>query len=723
MQPQPDFFELEQLLVQPLDLLNKMFMEIHWLRVFRLVRWPLLCHHIHVRNRLPMPTIDSPSSAHAAIDTRSYRADIDGMRAIAILLVLTFHFTPVPAGQAGFLGVDMFFVISGYLITSILKRQLDSGTFDLRSFYLNRVRRLVPALTIVLLMVTTVGAVCLFPTEFIELSKQVLASQLYVANFYYWQSINYFGLNAHDVFLLHTWSLAVEEQFYILYPVCLWLLHSRLRKHFWRAIVLGLLLSFGLNVLYVVQKPGATFYLLPFRAWELLLGALVPWFRQWLPRGIVIDQTIGGVGAVLIVVGVVCYPLDHHFPGSYALLPTLGTAALILSGHDHATPVSKILMWRPFVYVGKISYSLYLVHWPLNVFAQLLINNYSLGWRLTIFVLSFALAALVYQTVENPIRRKRYLSNSRRLLLAYGAGLAVASIAVVVINIENGLPQRFPPNVLRLASFVNDSSEPLTECEYAGQPVMSVTSFCHNGIADEVPTWLVYGDSHAWAAHEAFHKWLTLNHQSGLFVFNYGCPPLIDIHIVGDRESCFKFNRAVSGFIDSQSTISNVVLVSIWRQAIEGVLTSSSETKTTKQQSVELFARQFSRTVQHLSGLGRKVYVWEPVPGARKSVPRELARAAWEHENPGIEFDLAEYLSEYRFFFDALTVNWGWITASFSPSLALCGTGKCAVEIDGIPLYIDSNHISKSTSDFWVKVLQSGESPRCSTVRDAPVHR
>ena len=154
-----------------------------------------------------------------------YRADIDGMRAIAVLLVLVFHFSLVPAIKAGFLGVDVFYVISGFLITTILRKQLDTGTFSLRNFYINRIRRLAPALLVVLLMVMSAGALWLFPDELIDLSKQALLSQFYVANIYYWRTINYFGLSVHDIFLLHTWSLAVEEQFYLIYPVCIWFLH------------------------------------------------------------------------------------------------------------------------------------------------------------------------------------------------------------------------------------------------------------------------------------------------------------------------------------------------------------------------------------------------------------------------------------------------------------------------------------------------------------------
>ena len=564
----------------------------------------------------------------------TYRPDIDGMRAIAVMLVLIFHFSLVTAAKAGFLGVDIFFVISGFLITTILRRQLDTGTFHLGAFYLNRIRRLAPALLVVLLLTMAAGALWLFPDELVELSKQALVSQFYVANVYFWRNINYFGLGVHDVFLLHTWSLAVEEQFYLIYPVCIFLLHRYLNKYFWPAIMLGLFVSFVMNVVLVSEKPQAIFYLLPFRAWELLIGALVsPVAANW-ARSKGIDEIIGLLGAGLIALGVTCYRNDFHIPGFYALLPTMGAACLLLSGHGHKTIVSRALSLRPVVYIGKISYSLYLVHWPINVFAGLLIEHYSPGWRLAMFALSIVLAALIYHFVEEPVHHRRYLATNNKLLLGYAIGLAGTVSLFVGVQLASGVPQRFPAEVVRLASYVNDRTASLPECEF---PDRGPLSFCNIGVTGQSPRWLVYGDSHAWAAYEAFDKWLKVKGEAGLFIFRNSCPPLTGVHLFGDRGNCFLFNQEVTHFIEDHADLSNIVLVSTWRQAIEGRLSTSSETQLTTDESVNLFMDRFSRTLEHLHDLGRHVYVWEPVPGARKSVPLELARAAWEHRPADIE--------------------------------------------------------------------------------------
>lgn len=447
--------------------------------------------------------IETDRAAQATVAPLKYRVDIDGIRAIAVLLVLAFHFALVPAITAGFLGVDVFFVISGFLITSILRKQMDANAFSLRRFYINRIRRLAPALLAVLLMVMSAGALWLFPIELIDLSKQALLSQFYVANIYYWKNINYFGLQVHEIYLLHTWSLAVEEQFYLIYPVCIWLLHRYCKRYFWVAIALCCLVSFALNILFMSHKPEATFYLFPTRAWELLMGALVLLLTYKCARSKYFNELIGLLGAGLILIAVTCYRGDFHIPGYYALLPTVGAACLLFSGQDHATIISKALSWTPVAYIGQISYSLYLVHWPLNIFAGHLIKNYSPEWRVAMFALSIVLAAVVYHAVEDPIRRKHMLVTNNKLMLGYVMGLAATVSLFMVVRLSNGLPNRFPDEVVRLASFVNDKTEPLDKCNFTGQPLKGKNSFCRIGIVGQGPTWLVYGDSHAWAAHGA----------------------------------------------------------------------------------------------------------------------------------------------------------------------------------------------------------------------------
>ena len=623
-------------------------------------------------------------------------------------MVLVFHFSLLPVVTGGFLGVDVFFVISGFLITAIITQQLDSQKFKLRVFYLNRIRRLAPALFVVLLGVMGVGVLWLFPSGLLDLSKQVLAAQFYFANIYYWRNVNYFGLNAHDLLLLHTWSLAAEEQFYLCFPAFLILLHRCIKQRFWLALVAAFLVSFCLNIFFIGRKPEATFYLFPPRAWELLMGALVPAVSARWARTRYVDEFIGVAGIGLLVAAVACYQVNYPIPGFYALLPTVGAACVIMSGLRGTTGVSRCLGLPPIAYLGKISYSLYLVHWPISVLARQLLPTYSLEWRWVMLGLSIILAALIYHLVENPVRLRRLIPTSGKMLVAYSGGLVVTLTVVVMVNITHGLPQRFSPEVVRLASYVDDKPEPLTECEYLSQPEIVALDTCHLGAAVANPTWLIYGDSHAWAAHAAFDQWLRQKNEAGLLVYRHACPPLAGIHFPDTQDSCFEFNQAVTRFIASHPGFRHVVLVSTWKWPVDGGLLSASHALLTPRQSTQLFTDRFEQTIEHLRSLNLEVYVWEPVPGARDSVPLGLARAAWLHKPSNLEIDLAEYRSDNHLFFDALTKSRSWITASYSPSKILCGTGKCVVEQDGKPLYSDNGHITNSTADIWMQVLQSG---------------
>jgi len=632
------------------------------------------------------------------------------MRAIAVLLVVVFHFDLFSGGKTGFMGVDIFFVISGFLITSIIKTQLDENRFSIKSFYLNRIRRLAPALFIVLLLVIVAGSFWFFPLDFVELAKQALFSQTYVANIYFWRNVHYFGLGENR-FLLHMWSLAVEEQFYLLYPFVLLLVHRYLQKYIWGALALGLALSFALNVFFVGNRPGAAFYLLPMRAWELLAGGLILFLNTKSARSRTVDELLGVLGLGLILAAVIFFSIEIRFPGFFALLPTFGAVCLILSGSGSATLTSRLLSLRPVVYVGKISYPLYLVHWPVNVFApMLLIGSYSLPWRFAMFSFSIVLSAMIYHLVENPFRRRHVFAGDGRLAQGYLAGLAATLLIFLVVYGTGGVPTRFPDEVVRIASFVNDKTPALPGCEFTGKALLSKKDFCQIGVPDREPEWLVYGDSHAWAAYSVFDKWLKLKGQAGLFVFRNSCPPVKGVHLFRDKGTCFAFNQAISGFLGANSGIRNVFLVATWREAEWGHLSTSPDILLPRDDSIKLFQEQFSETIENLTGLGRQVYVWEPVPGARRNVPVALARAALTNHPADIEIGRDEYMSSTGFFFAALRKNQHLIAMSFSPSEVLCKSGRCLVTVNGDPAYFDDSHITKSSADFWVRMMQLAES-------------
>lgn len=638
--------------------------------------------------------------------TINYRPDIDGLRSIAVLLVVIFHFNLIPGGKSGFIGVDVFFVISGFLITAILTKQMDAGTFSFSSFYIHRVRRLAPALFAVLVLAMMAGSVLLFPTELIDLSKQVLASQFYVANIYYWRTINYFGLRADHVFLLHTWSLAVEEQFYLLYPLVYFLIYRCCRSKLWVILSTGFVASFALNLWLVSSKPEATFYLLPTRAWELLAGSLGYYATTHFSRPRWGNEVLGISGIALIAIGVARYSEGVAFPGAFALIPTLG-AAFVLIGGERQTATSRLLSIAPAVYIGRISYTLYLVHWPVNVFAhQYFSLEYTVPVRAAMLLFSIALSMAIFHLIEHPIRTGQLLSSGKRVVSTYGAGLAITVGLVSITVLFNGFPQRFPEQAMRLASYVNDKTKDMPECEFQGKALSSRDNYCRIGAKDVEPDWLVFGDSHAYAGHDAFDKWLASQGKAGLFMFRNSCPPITGVHVFGDQGLCFAFNESVAAFLEKHDSIRNVFMVSTWRQAREGRLSSEINLHLSKEESINLFEERFASTIDFLHRLGKRIFIWEPVPGARGSVPISMAIAHIKGRPAGIEIPIDDYLLEFAFFFQALENQKNLIAHSFSPSATLCGSGMCQFSYNGNPLYYDNAHVTRSSADFWAAMLR-----------------
>ena len=637
----------------------------------------------------------------------SYRPDIDGIRAIAVLLVVVFHFHLVTGVESGFMGVDVFFVISGFLITSIIQRQLDAQTFRLGAFWIQRIRRLAPALTATTLLTLIAGWLWLMPVEFAKLAQQTIAAQLYFANIFYWRHINYFGLQAQDVYLLHTWSLAVEEQFYLLFPITLLAISKWARGRVGIVLSVLALISFGLDLAFVRVKPEATFYLMPTRAWELLAGSLLA-LQVVRLRGIrpLASAAVGLAGFVCLGIAVLAYREDIAFPGFFALLPVSAGVLLILSGSLGSSFATRFLSLEPLAYVGRISYPLYLVHWPVNVFATAaLAAGYGWGWRLSMLLLSVALAATIYHGIEGPARRWLEQASARTVLRGYGAALAGAVAVSIVVLGTNGVPSRYPARVAQLASFELDTPPPLLECQYFGNAALQTKSLCRLGATNAAPHWLIYGDSHAWAASGGLDQWLRQTGQSALFMFVHSCPPVVGVYVFHAGSNCFFFNAAALQYLKEQPTITHVLLISTWREAQNAGLTDTPDRQLTSSESLKLFDRQFAVTVDELRRMGKSTYIWEPVPGARVSVPQAMARSELESTPLAIDFTRKEYLADFSFFFDSLRKKRQVVAGTFSPSRAVCGSGRCVSEIDGSPLYFDNAHLAYSQSWFWAEAL------------------
>ena len=362
-----------------------------------------------------------------------YRPDVDGLRAVAVVLVLLFHANLGWAG--GFVGVDVFFVISGFLITGVIRKQQHAGTFTMRNFWVRRIRRIIPASILMVGGTLIIGSVVLFRSDFRELVYSAVAQLVMLANVFFWQQTGYFAGSAELKPLMHMWSLAVEEQFYLGYPFLLVLLNRTSNKTAGRVLASIAILSFALSVWGVHHYPRATFFLLPARAWEMLLGGLI-WFvpppeklTQWK------SETLSWFALAGILVASWFYDGDTLFPGIAALLPCLATAAIIYLNANQQTRVSALLSTRPFVFVGLISYSLYLWHWPLLAFCRYSQTEpLSVGYRVSILLVSGVLAYMSWRFVETPWRQGARLRSKRSLLVVATGALA----AIVLANVAVG---------------------------------------------------------------------------------------------------------------------------------------------------------------------------------------------------------------------------------------------------------------------------------------------
>lgn len=425
---------------------------------------------------------------------RTYRPDIDGLRAIAVVGVVFYH-----AGlgvPGGFIGVDVFFVISGFLITGLIVKDLKNQSFSLFDFWERRARRILPALAVVTASTLFAGWFLLMPGDYKSLGSSVIALAALASNIQFWRSTGYFATASEEMPLLHTWSLSLEEQFYLLVPLFLMLLF-RIRKSSWvrSALIVVTIGSLIMATIGIHHAPSATFYLLPFRAWELAIGSLLaitPPLKHQKTR-----STLAWIGLGGILIPYALYSSKTPFPGPSAIPPVVGSALLIWTGMPGllATLPNRLLAARPLVWIGLLSYSFYLWHWPLFAYYRYLFSSRPpLLIALLIVLFSLFLAWLSLRFVERPFRAKNLL-RSRTLLF----GLSLATVCILalpsfVIWRTNGLPDRLSPEALRLANGRLDSAfiKTLTARDIP-------ENMQRLGMPGATPSLMVWGDSHAMA--------------------------------------------------------------------------------------------------------------------------------------------------------------------------------------------------------------------------------
>ena len=515
---------------------------------------------------------------------KDYKPHIDGLRALAVLPVIFFH-----AGfdyfKGGFIGVDIFFVISGYLITNIIIKDLSKKKFSLQNFYLRRARRILPALLFITLISILFATIFLPDKELKFVSKQAISVVLFVSNFFFWKNTGYFDPNSELQPLLHTWSLGVEEQFYILFPIFLILVWNFFRKKliFFLLIIIFLSLflsqaggNFKLQNIsnqypflilpfeFFWQAGSANFYL-PFgRAWELLTGSLL---SIYLSKNKIDDKKTNNIfsifGIFLIIISIITFSDNLQYPSIFTIMPVFGTILLIVFS-TKSTLSFKLFSYKPLVFFGLISFSLYLWHQPLFAFSRIYSGiNLLLYQKILIILLTISLSIFTWKYIEKPFRDQKILNNKKTVIILLSKSLFIILLSLLIFFSKiKSFQEPIPNNILK--TFQISNSENCFDLDYAH--LDKKKWFCEIGDESKKISFVIIGDSHALALKDAFNESGKIKNKKGILTGFSGCPGLLGINSIRpDRniKNCKLLNEKLLKFI-KDSKIKQLFLVSRW---------------------------------------------------------------------------------------------------------------------------------------------------------------
>ncbi len=643
-----------------------------------------------------------------------HRADIDGLRAIAILPVVLFHAGVAGLG-GGFVGVDVFFVISGYLMSSLIASEMTQGEFSLLGFYGRRIRRIFPALFAMMLTCAIVAWFAFMPQELLYFARSMTAAALFISNIQFGKEAGYFDIGAQMKPLLHTWSLAVEEQFYIGFPLIMILLHRLAPRRIVPVTLIALAASFAAGIGALNRDPTAAFYLSQYRVWELLIGVVlglraIPELRSETNR-----QVLAATGLVLIGIAVFTFTETMAFPGFAAWLPCLGAACII---HARAGDgiVGRVLAQRPLIFLGLISYSLYLWHWPIIVFTRYFTGHeLTPALRLVVIVASLVVAIASWHFIEKPFRKGRVLLTGRLLpTMAAVVLVGVTAGAGALVVMSGGAPGRLPADVRAIYAATYDRSNfyregCFSESDHRGPSNADIENgrVCALGnLADLGPDFLVWGDSHAAAMAPAIDAAAAASGFGGMFAAHASCPPLTDVPLAtnGDTRRCTAFNDAVRDLI-REKHIPLVFMLAYWPKYVhqselpnQGDYFDASVPPSLADYSTPV-ATALDTTLAQLKQEGVKVVLVMDVPEMGHFVPEALAKAKLEGTSSDIAPPLS-YIAERQALarsvleksaakYDAMIVD---------PLPSFCDNDRCHASRGGVPLYIDADHITASAA-------------------------
>ena len=653
-----------------------------------------------------------------------YRPDIDGLRALAVLSVVGFHAFPGRL-PGGFVGVDIFFVISGFLISTIIFSNLERGQFTFFEFYSRRIRRIVPALLMVLATCLAFGWVALLAGEYRRLGQQVAGGAAFISNFILWHESGYFDIDAESKPLLHLWSLGIEEQFYIFWPLIMWVAAKARLSLFWCAIVVGTS-SFLLNITGVTQDTVATFYSPQTRFWELAAGSVLAWstmYRQ--AHAQKISARYGALlsltGLGLIITALAATSRYTAFPGWWATLP-VGGAVLVIAAGSQAWGNRVVLSSRVLVWIGLISFPLYLWHWPLLSFGYILNGETTSKVYRALAVASAVLLAWgTFWLIERPVRRS---NRSPELVVGLLGAMIAVAVAGYLVYLDEGVPHRrvVIENLREGHPFVMESN-PQIPCPVLGVAPMPAELCVRYAPSVAKKTIIVWGDSSAGAWSPVIQDIGYRKDYDIIRIMHLSCPP-----ILGARKTRFDVPDAMKYCSDGsiQSQILDyiralrpdlIMLIGAWnsysphsnREFITDRMGQSADPASTQRVMLE----QLPKTLHALSEIADTLVFksWPMMP----SFPKERKVSLLGITRQRVFVPRSEFDADSLAATNTIDQSLGPRIRGFDPSYVICDASACDAIVEGIPFYVDRYHVTA------IGAMQIA--PRLDSVMDAVLYR
>lgn len=650
----------------------------------------------------------------ATSSDNSFRQDINGLRAWAVIAVVLYHFE-IPGFSGGFAGVDVFFVISGFLMTGIVTKGLEQQTFSLVNFYIARARRIWPALAAMCFVLLGLGWLLLLPPDYKTLSSHIAYSLAFASNIEYWLESGYFAAASHEKWLLHTWSLSVEWQFYLLLPFILLTTWNIKKGRNAQILVLsiGLIASLTASILITQTDQSGAFFLLHTRAWEMLAGGLVfltaPFVKNHRNTNFWLEKT----GLLLITLSIIVFNPETIWPGWLAVTPVLGAALVIIARHDSALTGSKLAQW-----IGDRSYSIYLWHWPACVtLTHFDIRDDSFALAMGLFS-SIALGHFSYVLVESKFRKQKVASPQKTAALGFGiACVTVAALAVAVWGL-NGVSGRFSPSIEVAAAEAESISPRRGECHPNKGPKSPA---CIHGTGDR--RIILIGDSHA---NSMVAGLTTAANQHGFSVIEWtysACNFVPGIRKIPSELAKLHKDHQCSTFINwvqaqLKTVPHDIPVVIANRYAAEAF--GANEARHAKQRpgvyflkphdsSNTEFIQEFSDHISTAAcqiARNRTVFMVRPLPEMGFDVPKKLSRRMVFGINQDLDIPLHAYKQRN---------NWVWLAQDaardrcgvkiIDPTSLLCRGGRCYGSMGGRPLYHDDDHLSGFGNQLLVPIF------------------